>query len=104
MADPTPTPTPTPTPAPFVFDYTAYNNPGLTVQQLDALATAVFAPTGTGTFAMIFGSIKLAVAIAYIFCRSKMIDEQLQIQKQQYENAQDDNNQNEVNNQNPPGT
>lgn len=94
---------PTPQPAPFVFDYSSYQNPGLTVAQLDSLATAVFAPSGTGTFAMIFGCIKLAVAIAYIFARAKMVDEQMLIAKQQYEAAQGTNSQNEVNNQNPPG-
>lgn len=87
----------------FQFDYIKYQTKGISVDQLDMLAKSVFsADGGTNWLSAIWGGLKLGFAIAYIFARAKLVDEQMQIEKQQYEVSQTDGNQNEVNNQDPP--
>jgi hypothetical protein len=91
--------TPPVTPGP-VFDYTKYQTPGITVAQLDMLASSVFGASSVAGYAgMIWGGVKLIVALAYIWARDKLVSQQEELALQQYQVAQTDSNQNEVNHQ-----
>lgn len=88
----------------FTFNYTAYQSPSLSISMLDNIANSVFNPAAnTNVFSRVMSIILLAGAIAYIYVRSKMVDQQMQIEKQQYEAAQNSSDQSAVNNQNPVG-
>ena len=86
----------------FTYDYSQYLNPNLSISKLDQIAKAVFSPeANTNALSKIASIVLLAAAIAYIYVRSKMVDQQMQIAKQQYEAQQSSSDQSAVNNQNP---
>lgn len=88
----------------FSFSYTRYQSPSLSVAQLDNIAATVFSPqANTNFFSRVMSIILLAGAIAYIYVRSKMVDQQQEIEKQEYEAAQSSADNNAVNNQDPQG-
>lgn len=89
--------------ASFTFNYTKYQSPSLSISQLDNIAATVFSPqANTNVFSRVMSIILLAGALAYIYVRSKMVDAQMQVEKQQYESAQSSADQGAVNNQEPP--
>lgn len=89
----------------FTFNYARYQTPGLSVAQLDNIANTVFNPAAnTNFFSRIMSVILLAGGLAYIAVRSRMVDQQMQMEKQAYEAAQAGADQSAVNNQNPGGT
>lgn len=89
----------------FKFDYTRYKTPGITIEQLDSMAAAFFNPNGTtGWVTIIWAAIKLIVALAYIWARFKLVDTQLEIEKQQYEVARANSNKTEVDQEPAPIT
>jgi beta-lactamase regulating signal transducer with metallopeptidase domain len=93
-----------PSAPPFTFNYTQYVSPSLSISQLDNIANTVFNPAAnTNVFSRIMSILLLAGGLAYIFVRSKMVDQQMQIAKQNYEAAQNGTDQGAVNNQNPAG-
>lgn len=84
------------------FNYTKYQNPSITVEQLDGLASAVFNPNGsTGWIAIGWTMLKLIAAVAYVWCRNLLVSQQEQLALQQYQVAQTNQNQHDVNNQDP---
>jgi hypothetical protein len=86
-----------PTDPGFQPDYTTYTSTSLSVAQLDALAAFVFNNSTAGLVGSIAAGLKLIAAIAYIWARQKMVDNQMAVAKQQYEVAQANADQNEVN-------
>jgi flagellar biosynthesis/type III secretory pathway M-ring protein FliF/YscJ len=88
--------------ASFQFDYTKYQNPNISVQQLDSIAETVFQPAAnTTTFSRVMSCVLLGFGLAYIIARKVLVDQQAQIEEQEYEAGQTNSNQGEVNNQNP---
>lgn len=69
----------------YTPDLEKYKSNSLTVDRLDMLADFVFGEKPTSTWGSIVAAIKLAFAIAYIFTRQKMVDNELAIAKQKYE-------------------
>jgi hypothetical protein len=78
----------TPAPADFRFDYAAAQTKGITVAQLDQLASFVFGGVPVNPFTAAIAGIRLVIALAYVWVREKLVAEQMQVQKQQYELAQ----------------
>ena len=91
------------TPATFTYDYTKAQTPGISVSQLDMLANSIFSASPvTGWPGMVWAGIKLVVAVAYVWARAKMIEQQMLLEKQQYEVAHTNANQSEIDGQEPP--
>lgn len=83
------TPVNNPGPNPNKFNYSVYSTPGISVDQLDAMAKSFFSATGlTGWVLVIFTGIKLIVALAYIWARFKLNNIKQMIENQQYQQSQ----------------
>jgi len=90
-------------PSPSKFDYTNYNVPGITVAMLDAMAMSIFNTPTTNIFTSIILFIKLAIAVAYIWARTKLVNIQALIYSQQYQQNQTNDANNSLNGDNLDG-
>lgn len=59
----------------------------LSIERLDKLAE-VLNKDPAGKLELVFGLVKMVVALAYIYVRNKMVANEWEIQKQEYENSQ----------------
>lgn len=86
----------------FTFDYTKYNAPGLTTQQLDDMYSKVMNTNGTTGYAMmIWTGLKLAFCAMYLWARTKSVDIQYQMALQAYMVQRAAGNQQEVDGEDP---
>lgn len=64
-----------------------YRRPAVTVDKLDLLADTIFSATKSpSTITMIFTVLKLAIALAYISVRAKLIKEEIEVESQRSRN------------------
>lgn len=71
--------------------------PAFSVAQLDGLMTFVTA-SGTGTVGAIIAGVKIILVTAYVIAREKLTSQEATALKQQYEQAQGNKNQSQINN------
>lgn len=71
-------------PADFRFDYKKRQSKHLTIEKLDA-AFDSFAAPATNTLSQIMWAIRLTAFAAYCWTRWRLIDEEMLIEKQEYE-------------------
>jgi ABC-type branched-subunit amino acid transport system permease subunit len=81
----------------FTPNYAQYQSKALTVDQLDKIASFVFIGGAGTTWGAMIAGIKLLVAVGYVWVRQAMVDKEIALQKQQYEVAQTNRNNNDVN-------
>jgi large-conductance mechanosensitive channel len=79
----------------FVFDYSKYKTKSISLAQLDKIFEIVVAPA-TSYIQMIAKAIQLILIGIYIFVRSKLVDQEYKIQKQEYEQRQNNNSRVEI--------
>jgi isocitrate lyase len=96
MTTTTSTPTPKRTPRPFIFDYKSIQQNSISVNQLDAIASIVI-NSGTGTVASIIAGVKLILILGWLVARSRMINEQMLVAQQLYEQQTTADNEDAVN-------
>jgi hypothetical protein len=80
---------------PFIYDYKQHKNYVLSVAQLDRIAN-IITSTGGGYANNIIAAIKLVLIVAWIFARKILIDHEMLIAKQVYEQERINNNQGQV--------
>ena len=66
-------------------DYTRYRPKGISIDRLDQLAGFVFEGNAPSYWGALIAAIKLSVAIAYLIARKMLVDSEMLIEKQQYE-------------------
>jgi len=79
----------------FKFDYTKYKTTGVTVKQLDEMYAILVAPA-TNYVTMTVKAVQLILIGVYIFARNKLIDQEMMIQKQVYEQKQNNSTRTEI--------
>lgn len=88
------------------FNYTDNGPTGISVQQLDLLASSIFDTTAEkqlGVFGLIVNGVKLALAVAYLIARERLVAARAEYDKQKYESGQAGQNQGDANAALPPG-
>ena len=88
------------------YSYTDNGPTGISVQQLDSLAQAVFDPTPLkllGWWGLIVNGAKLTLAVAYLIAREKLVAAAAEYGKQKVEVGNAGQNQGDANNATPPG-
>ena len=68
----------------FQFNYSKYKTKKIDIKMLDNLMGSIV-DAGTSKIAMIFAGIKIFLFFAYLAARKSLINEQFQIEKQEYE-------------------
>jgi hypothetical protein len=82
----------------FQFDYTKYKSKYVSLDQLDELYKAFLTPA-TGWVDTAVKGLQLIFVGIYIFVRSKIIDQEYMIQKQEYEQKQNNSSRTEIDNE-----
>jgi hypothetical protein len=80
---------------PFIYNYKQHKNNSLTVDQLDKIA-AVITNAGGGYINNIIAAIKLLLILAWVISRKLMIEHEMLIAKQVYEQERNEDNQGQV--------
>ena len=80
---------------PFIYDYKQYQNRSLTVAQLDKIADVVLT-SGSGYANNIIAAVKLVLVVAWLIARKILIDHEMLIAKQLYEQERINDNQGQV--------
>lgn len=71
------------------MNYSSYRPKQLTVDKLDSMMSFMFESNGNiGWFASIILAVKMALCLAYLIARNKLVDIEMQIIKQEYERDQ----------------
>jgi hypothetical protein len=79
----------------FVFDYSKYRTKSISITQLDQMFEVLTAPA-TNYVTMALKGVQLILIGIYIFARSKLIDQEFQVQKQEYEQKQNNSSRTEI--------
>jgi hypothetical protein len=80
---------------PFIYDYKKHQNNQLTIEQLDGIATIVLS-SKSSYIQSIVATFKLALILAWLIARKILIDHDLLIAKQIYEQRRNEDNQHQV--------
>lgn len=80
---------------PFIYDYKQHKNYTLSIAQLDAIANVITSAVG-GYVNNIIASIKLVLVVAWLIARKILIDHEMLIAKQVYEQERINDNQDQV--------
>lgn len=80
------------------FKYSDIKPPAIPVELLDSLAQSIFDPNAVklGIVGMVVTGLKLALAVAYLVARDRLIAVGREIEKQEYERAQAGGNQSDI--------
>lgn len=87
----------------FVFDYSKYKTKSISVTQLDQMFDVLTAPA-TNYVTMAIKGIQLIFIGIYIFTRGKLIDQEFKLQKQEYEQKQNNSSRTEIDDENMDNT
>ena len=68
----------------FTFDYSKYRSKKIDLDQLDRVMEVVIS-SGTSTFKTIVAATKVVIYFCYLWARKRLIDEQMEIARQNYE-------------------
>jgi large-conductance mechanosensitive channel len=79
----------------FIFDYSKYKTKSISLAQLDQIFEIVVAPA-TSYIQMIAKAVQLVMIGIYIFVRGKLVDQEFKIQKQEYEQKQNNSSRTEI--------
>lgn len=80
----------------FRFDYKKYKTKSISIDTLDKIFEVVITPS-TGTVDKIFKGIQLALVTWYLLARKSLIEQQLEIEKQEYETGRTNTNIDDIN-------
>lgn len=81
---------------PFLYDYKQHKNYTLSISQLDQIANVILSSGGTYA-SNVIAAIKLILIVAWVFARKILIDHEMLIAKQIYEQERVNDNQDQVN-------
>lgn len=84
------------TPSDPRYPYIRYQTRTISVEQLDALAAFVLNTPEAKWFSQIFTVGKMFMVFAYLYSRAKLVEEAVIIDKHNYEQSGEHNNQDEV--------
>lgn len=79
----------------FRFDYKKYESKKISLEKIDQTFEVIVAPA-TSNFQIIAKGIQLLLAAAYIFIRKSLINEKLEIAKQEYESGRSNSNADDI--------
>ena len=81
---------------PFRFDYKKYKTKSINVDTLDKIFEVVISPS-VSMLDKIFKGIQLALVTWYLLARKSLIEQQLEIEKQEYETGRTNTNIDDIN-------
>lgn len=80
----------------FRFDHKKYKSRKITIERLDKVFDSFIEPS-TGTFSSFVAGLKIIVFFTYLWARKRMIDEEMFIAKQDYEQGRTNSNSSDIN-------